>query len=221
MGIFRYIWNALFGKSNEQEKYKKGGLLEKETKQETSIDKEVQQVQEPPKFADEKPVKKTIGAYNTENADFNATKVCEFKEPLKTFCEPRFYPNSSNVCNPAITPIPNGDDFFVSNELKSKEKRLDAKFESTVKKEKKESKKKSKKMNIGKKTLSEIKEHILENGSLNTYACKQIFKVKSLHNFISALRGQGFVFITERVTVKDDSGQVIDKAVNYTLIDKK
>jgi hypothetical protein len=145
MGIFRYIWNALFGKSNEQEKYKKGGIIEQEIKQETSIVKEVQQVQEPPKFADEKPVKK----------------------------------------------------------------------------EKTEPKKKSKKMNIGKKTLSEIKEHILEKGSINTYACKQIFKVKSLHNFISALRGQGFVFITERVTIKDDSGQVIDKAVNYTLIDKK
>ena len=145
MGIFRHIWNALFRKSKEQEKYKKGGIVEREIKQETSTEKEVQQIQEPPKFADEKPVKK----------------------------------------------------------------------------DKKEPKKKSKKMNIGKKTLSEIKEYILENGSLNTYACKQIFKVKSLRNFISALRGQGFVFITERVTVKDDSGQVIDKAVNYTLIDKK
>lgn len=145
MGIFRYIWNALFGKSKEQEKYQKGGIVEQEIKEDFSVKKEVKQVQSPPIFTDKEPVKK----------------------------------------------------------------------------EKTEPKKKSKKMNIGKKTLAEIKEHILENGSINTYACKQIFKVKSLHNFISALRGQGFVFITERMVIKDVSGQVIEKAVNYTLIDKK
>ena len=145
MGIFRYIWNALFGKSKEQERYQKGGIVEQEIKEDFSVKEEVQQVQNLPIFADKEPVKK----------------------------------------------------------------------------EKSEPKKKSKKMNIGKKTLSEIKEHILENGSINTYACKQIFKVKSLHNFISALRSQGFVFITERMTIKDASGQVIEKAVNYTLIDKK
>jgi hypothetical protein len=145
MGIFRYIWNALFGKSKEQEKYQKGGIVEQEIKEDFSVKKQVKQVQSPPIFTDKEPVKK----------------------------------------------------------------------------EKTEPKKKSKKMNIGKKTLFEIKVHILEYGSLNTYDCKQIFKVKSLHNFISALRGQGFVFITERMVIKDVSGQVIEKAVNYTLIDKK
>lgn len=116
--------------------------------------------------------------------------------------------------NKPLIDIPNGDDFFAFNQIIEKEKKMDSEFANLPKK-------KSKKMNIGKKTLSEIKQHILENGSLNTYACKQIFKVKSLHNFISALRSQGFVFITEKMVIKDVSGRVIEKATNYTLIDQK
>lgn len=169
MGIFRYIWNALFGKSKEQDKYKKGGIVEQEIKEDFSAKEEVQQVQNPSIVIDE---------------------------------------------NKLLNNILKGGNFFASNEIIEKEKKTDSEFANLPKK-------KSKKMNIGKKTLSEIKEHILENGSLNTYACKQIFKVKSLHNFISALRSQGFVFITEKMVIKDVSGQVIEKAVNYTLIDKK
>lgn len=153
MKIFRYIWNALFGKSKEQERFKKGGVVEEEVRK-----------------------------------DFSQ-KGGIVEQEIK-------------------------EDFFASNEIIEKEKKTDSEFANLPKK-------KSKKMNIGKKTLFEIKVHILEYGSLNTYDCKQIFKVKSLHNFISALRGQGFVFITEKMIIKDVSGQVIEKAVNYTLIDKK
>lgn len=169
MGIFRYIWNALFGKSKEQDKYKKGGIVEQEIKEDFSVKEEVQQVQSPSIVIDD---------------------------------------------NKPLINIPNGDDFFASNQIIEKEKKTDSEFANLPKK-------KSKKMNIGKKTLFEIKVHILEYGSLNTYDCKRIFKVKSLHNFISALRSQGFVFITEKMVIKDVSGQVIEKAVNYTLIDKK
>lgn len=153
MKIFRYIWNALFGKSKEQEKYQKGGIVETEKKEDFFL-----------------------GIKNEEQEE--------------------------------------KDDFFASNEIIEKEKKMDFEFANLPKK-------KSKKMNIGKKKLSEIKEHILENGSINTYYCKQVFKVKSLRNFISALRSQGFVFITETVVIKDVSGQVIEKAFEYTLIDKK
>jgi hypothetical protein len=41
MKVFRYIWNALFGKSKEQEKYKKGGILETEKKDDFFVSNEI------------------------------------------------------------------------------------------------------------------------------------------------------------------------------------
>jgi len=41
MKVFRYIWNSLFGKSKEQEKYKKGGFLETEKKDDFFVSNEI------------------------------------------------------------------------------------------------------------------------------------------------------------------------------------
>ena len=215
MGIFRNIWNTLFGKSKieettevvevEEPKLKVVHKKEKEVVGAIYLGKEVK-----PKD------KKTIGAYNTEDANFSDKKVCQFEPVVKTFCEPSFYPNVNNVCNPAITTLPNGDDFFVSNELISKEEKLDAKFEFPVQKGKRKSNKKI----IGQKTLSEIKDYLIKYGSLDVLTCEQMFKVKSLHNFIWQLRKEGLKIKTDKVGLHNELGQKIE-VTNYRLISKK
>ena len=99
MGIFRNIWNTLFGKSKIEETTEVVELEEPKLK---VVHKKKKQVAGAIYLGKEvKPKdKKTIGAYNTEDTNFNS--------------------------NPVITPLPNGDDFFVSNELISKEEKSDA-----------------------------------------------------------------------------------------------
>lgn len=137
MGILRYIWNALFGKSKEQEKYKKGGILETEKK----------------------------------------------------------------------------EDFFASNDIIEKEKKIDSEFLNLP------IKKRAKNV-VGQKTLNEIKEYLITNGSLDVLTCEQKFKVKSLHNFIWFLRKDGLEIKTDKISSQNELGQKIE-VTNYRLINKK
>jgi hypothetical protein len=112
--------------------------------------------------------------------------------------------------------IPNGDDFFVSNEIIQKEINTDKDFLSSENKPKK----KRKKNIVGQKTLNEIKEYLIAYGSLDVLTCEQKFKVKSLHNFIWFLRKDGFVFKTEKIFLHNELGKKVE-VVNYKLITKK
>jgi hypothetical protein len=215
MGIFSNIWNTIFGKSKKEVTTESLEVNEPKLKVVHKNKKEVAGAIYLGKEVKPKD-KKTIGAYKTDDTNFSPNKICEFKEPVKAFCEPSFYPNASNVCNPAITPLPNGDDFFVSNDLIEKETKTDAKFEFPVQKGKRKSNKKI----IGQKTFTDIKEYLIKYGSLDVLTCEQIFKVKSLHNFIWQLRKEGLKIKTDKVGLHNELGQKIE-VTNYRLISKK
>ena len=138
-----------------------------------------------------KNAKETIGGYNNKSAEFTRNNICKFQEPL--------------------VPIPNGDDFFASKEILSKEEKTD-----TFKSEKK----KSSRNVIGQKTLSEIKDYLLTYGSIDVLTCEQKFKVKSLQNFIWHLRKDGLKIKTDKVGLHNELGQKVE-VTNYRLIAKK
>jgi hypothetical protein len=73
---------------------------------------------------------------------------------------------------------------------------------------------------IGLKTKQEIKEYFLEFGSLDTFTCQQKFKVKSLRNFIWALRKDGFAFKKEKIFLDNEKGEKI-KVINYKIMSVK
>ena len=68
--------------------------------------------------------------------------------------------------------------------------------------------------------MSEIKDYLLTNGSIDTVTCQQKFKVKSLRNFIWFLRKDGFKIKTEKVFLQNELGEKVE-AINYTLIFQK
>lgn len=226
MGIFRNIWNTIFGKSNQENSFERGGsiaevpmkVIYKKNKEEklergrTYTENELGEPQEK---------QETVGGYNTKDTKFTPNNVCNpnvalsFNTPLVKI------PNTLNVCNPVITPnhnnplieIPNGDDFFVSNDLIAKEEKMDSEVDNLPKKEKVNNV-------IGKKTLSEIKEYLIKYGSLDVLTCEQKFKVKSLHNFIWYLRKEGLVIKTQKVGLHNELGEKIE-VTNYKLISVK
>ena len=73
---------------------------------------------------------------------------------------------------------------------------------------------------IGQKTLAEVKENLIKYGSIDVLTCEQIFKVKSLHNFIWQLRKEGLKIKTDKVGLHNELGQKIE-VTNYRLISKK
>jgi hypothetical protein len=79
---------------------------------------------------------------------------------------------------------------------------------------------KSKKVVIGQKTLFEVKDYLLKYGSIDVLTCEQIFKVKSLHNFIWQLRKEGLKIKTDKVGLHNELGEKIE-VTNYRLISKK
>jgi len=81
-------------------------------------------------------------------------------------------------------------------------------------------KKKRNKRVIGQKTLSDIKDYLIKYGSLDVLTCEQMFKVKSLHNFIWQLRKDGLKIKTDKVGLHNELGQKIE-VTNYRLIPKK
>ena len=81
-------------------------------------------------------------------------------------------------------------------------------------------KKKRFKSVIGQKTLAEVKEYLIKYGSIDVLTCEQIFKVKSLHNFIWQLRKEGLKIKTDKVGLHNELGQKIE-VTNYRLISKK
>lgn len=221
MGIFRNIWNTIFGKSKQQDSFERGGSIaevpmkviykkNKEEKLERGRTYTENELGEP------KEKQEKVGGYNTKDT--------------------KFTPN--NVCNPPINipliEIPNGDDFFVSNEVKKKEDNLDSKYVSNdliqgsvlnvvdadkdrISKDDFEVKKKTSKKIIGHKTKADIKEYILKYGSLDVLTCEQKFKVKSLRNFIWELRKEGLVIKTEKVGLHNELGEKVE-VTNYRLI---
>ena len=81
-------------------------------------------------------------------------------------------------------------------------------------------KKKRFKSVIGQKTLAEVKDYLIKYGSIDVLTCEQIFKVKSLHNFIWQLRKEGLKIKTDKVGLHNELGQKIE-VTNYRLISKK
>ena len=81
-------------------------------------------------------------------------------------------------------------------------------------------KKKRVKNVVGQKTLSEIRDYLLTYGSINTLTCREIFAVKSLHNFIWQLRKDGLEIETKKVNILDESGQQ-KQIASYILISQK
>jgi len=81
-------------------------------------------------------------------------------------------------------------------------------------------KKKRLKSVIGQKTLTEVKDYLIKYGSIDVLTCEQIFKVKSLHNFIWQLRKEGLKIKTDKVGLHNELGEKIE-VTNYRLISKK
>jgi len=81
-------------------------------------------------------------------------------------------------------------------------------------------KKKRFKSVIGQKTLTEVKDYLIKYGSIDVLTCEQIFKVKSLHNFIWQLRKEGLKIKTDKVGLHNELGEKIE-VTNYRLISKK
>jgi len=105
------------------------------------------------------------------------------------------------------------EDFFASNDIIKKEKKMDSEFLNLP------IKKRTKNV-VGQKTLNEIKEYLITYGSLDVLTCEQKFKVKSLHNFIWFLRNEGLEIKTDKVGLHNELGQKIE-VTNYRLISKK
>lgn len=113
-------------------------------------------------------------------------------------------------------PIPDADYFFNSHKLIENENKTDKDFLNSVNKPKKK-----KRTNvIGLKTKQDIKEYFLEFGSLDAFTCHQKFKVKSLRNFIWALRKDGFAFKKEKIFLDNEKGEKI-KVINYKIMSVK
>lgn len=81
-------------------------------------------------------------------------------------------------------------------------------------------KSKKKKNVVGQKTLLEIKDYLLNNGSIDVLTCEQKFNVKSLRNFIWYLRKDGLKIKTEKVGLHNELGNEVE-VTNYRLISKK
>jgi hypothetical protein len=105
------------------------------------------------------------------------------------------------------------EDFFASTDIIEKEKKMDSEFLNLP------TKKRNKNV-VGQKTLNEIKEYLIANGSLDVITCEQKFKVKSLHNFIWHLRKDGFEIKTDKISLQNEIGVKVEVS-NYRLITKK
>lgn len=186
MGILKNIWNTIFGKSKKEQE------LNSESIKQASM-----------KVVYKKETANTIGD-------------CSLVDTQPDKSNPNFNPSNHGVCIFPVTPIPNGDDFFVSDDLIEKENKIDADYSFVVEKQ---IKKRTKNV-IGQNTLNEIKEYLLTYGSLDVLTCEQKFKVKSLHNFIWYLRKEGFKIKTDKVGLHNELGQKVE-VTNYRLISKK
>jgi hypothetical protein len=124
-----------------------------------------------------------------------------------------YFFNSHKLIENENNPIPDADYFFNSHKLIENENKTDKDFLNSVNKPKNK-----KRTNvIGLKTKQEIKEYFLEFGSLDTLTCQQKFNVKSLRNFIWALRKDGFVFKTKRIFLDNEKGEKIE-VTNYKIM---
>jgi hypothetical protein len=111
---------------------------------------------------------------------------------------------------------------YLGKEVKPKEEvkvAEEVKVTEEVKPVEKQKKKRNKRV-IGQKTLSDIKDYLIKYGSLDVLTCEQMFKVKSLHNFIWQLRKDGLKIKTDKVGLHNELGQKIE-VTNYRLISKK
>lgn len=207
MGILKNIWNTILGKTTQDVKSKNVGKIV-EAKMDVVHNKNA----------------KKIGGYSSGDTTPDNSKTCHYLH-TNNFCQPNFTPTNHGVCNvnyssantfrpetsEPLIPIPNGDDFFASKEILSKEEKTDS-FKSE--------KKKISRNVIGQKTLSEIKDYLLTYGSIDVLTCEQKFKVKSLQNFIWHLRKDGLKIKTDKVSLHNELGQKVE-ITNYRLIAKK
>lgn len=208
MGILKNIWITLFGKSKKQEEFSRGGSIEEPKMKIVHTGK--------------------IGGYTSGDVEADKSMSCAYQYTERMICRPNLPIDacksqtfSPDICNPVIASnvnkliidIPNGDDFFVSKELLSKEKECDSKFADSAQS------KKNKRVNnvIGQKTLADIKKYLITYGSIDVFTCEQKFNVKSLRNFIWHLRKEGLLIKTQKVGLHNEFGQKIE-VTNYKLI---
>ena len=70
---------------------------------------------------------------------------------------------------------------------------------------------------IGRKTLQNVIDYLLIYGSIDALTFKQKFKVKSIQNFIWALRKEGYIIKTEKIGMHNQLGEAV-MITNYKLV---
>jgi hypothetical protein len=180
MGFLRDIFRAFFCKSKKQEQLDK-----------TNIEQPYMQV------VYKKENKKVIGGYKSGDTQPDKSKSCSYKDVTQTFCEPNFTPKSYGVCNPSAI-IPNGDDFFASEELIEKEKRMDDEVNNVCIEVKNEVNiSSSNKPKIFNTKREKLINHLLETSSgITKKEASEKFKINRLDTMVYNLRKKGYVFET-------------------------
>jgi len=223
MRILKNIWITIFGKSKKQkefeknqEKFGRGGSIE-EPKMEVVHKKENPNV---------------IGGYTSGDVEADKSSSCAYQYTERMICRPNLPIDACKVktflpttCDAIITTngdkplidIPNGDDFFVSKELLSREELMDSQITFEV------SKPKTKKAFIerpkGDVMTKEqaVLEYLLKYGSIDKRTCAEKFGLKRLDNVICELRKQGMNIKNETVELHNELGEKT-KVNNYRLV---
>jgi hypothetical protein len=209
MGILKDIWNTIFGKSKKQEEFGRGGSIE-DPKMEVVHKKESSKI---------------VGGYTSGDIKPDNSKTCHYQH-TNNFCQPNFTPSNHGVCNFPVTPdkVEAGSTCtenelleFDSENLKSKENKIDSqiKFEVSEPKAKRPYKERVKGMIMTKE--QEVLQYLLKYGSIDKRTCAEKFGLKRLDNVICELRKQGMNIKNEKVEIHNEIGEKI-KVNNYRLV---
>lgn len=229
MGILKYIWNAIFGKSKKQEFFGRGG----------SIDEPKLKVVHKAKSIPSK-----IGAYDSELDKLDKYKSCAFPDEAKNFCDIST-PVSFGVCNVAsnfkdvqidVFKVANLDAEYVSHiekessvvtflipksrKEKENKKNIDP-VNPEIKSKISNSKNKSNyEVTVKSATLNkeqEVIQYLLKYGSIDKRTCAEKFGLKRLDNLICELRKKGMNIKNETIELHNELGEKT-KVNNYRLV---
>lgn len=213
MGIFKNIWNSIFGKSKKQEEFGRGGSIEEPKlkvahKKTTNLGK--------------------IGGYTSADIEPDKSKICHYQEP-NNFCKPNLVSSNHGVCTLAVTPetscsiSTHAENEFeepnpqVCNEVQKRIAPIDTQtnFEVSEPTIKRASKKPTKNFVMSKE--QEVLQYLLKYGSIDKITCNEKFGLKRLDNVICELRKQGMNIKNETVELHNELGEKV-KVNNYRLV---
>jgi hypothetical protein len=201
MGILKYIWNAIFGKSKKQEVFGRGGSID-EPKLKVAYKAES--------------VSGKIGAYNSEVDKLDKYKSCAFPDEVKNFCD------ISTPVNFGVCKTPNLDAEYITHIEKETSTVTFVKSKSNISKPKN----KTVLTNWNKKVLvnslplnkeQQVIQYLLKYGSIDKRTCSENFGLKRLDNLICELRKQGMNIKNETVELHNELGEKT-KVNNYRLV---